>query len=248
MADSLAPEVVRPLLGGRFGGPYLYEPETESTQLLLLDSGLPEGAVAVAEHQTAGRGRLGRSWEEPAGTSVLCSVLLRPPAGPNAAQISLVGALAAAGAVDEAAEQETQVKWPNDVLLEQRKVAGVLAEMRGDVVVVGIGINVNQSEEELDPSGRIAAGSLRTATGRSHDRGRLLARLLELLESRYETWAACGLSLLYADLRRRDFLRGREVTVDGKAGTAWGIQPTGTLEVEFDGERRLVESGEVSYG
>jgi len=155
MDDSLAPEAVRPLLGGRFGDPYLYEPETESTQLLLLDSGLPDGAVAVAEHQTAGRGRLGRRWEEAAGTSVLCSVLLRPPPERNPPEISLVAALAASDAVDETAGMETQIKWPNDVLLEGRKVAGVLAEMREDAVVVGIGLNVNQGEEQLEPGARI---------------------------------------------------------------------------------------------
>jgi BirA family biotin operon repressor/biotin-[acetyl-CoA-carboxylase] ligase len=247
MEDSLAPEAVRPLLGGRLGDPYLYEPQTESTQLLLLDSGLPEGAVAVAEHQTAGRGRLGRSWEEPGGTSVLCSVLLRPPARRNPAEISLVAALAVADAVDEATGMRTQIKWPNDVLLEERKVAGVLSEMRGDTVVVGIGVNVNQSEEQLDLGARVRPGSLRTAAGRPHDRARLLARLLDRLEGRYDTWASRGLSLLFADLHRRDFLRGRQVTVDGEPGTALGIHPTG-LEVDFERGRRLVESGEVSFG
>ncbi len=248
MDDSLAPKAVRPLLGGRFGDPYLYELETQSTQLLLLDSGLPDGAVAVAEHQTAGRGRLGRRWKEAAGTSILCSLLLRPLAERNHPEISLVAALATSDAVDEAAGMETEIKWPNDVLLEGRKVAGVLAEMRGDAVVVGIGLNVNQSEEQLEPGARIPPGSLRTATGRKHDRAHLLARLLERLESRYDKWAARGLSLLFADLHGRDFLRGQEVTVDGESGTAVGIHPTGGLEVDFRGERHLVESGEVSFG
>jgi BirA family biotin operon repressor/biotin-[acetyl-CoA-carboxylase] ligase len=245
MAASLAPDAVTPLLEGRFGDPYLYEPKTESTQLLLLDSGLPEGAVAAAEHQTAGRGRLGRRWEEPAGTSVLCSVLLRPPAERNPPELSLVAALAVAHAVDEATALQAQIKWPNDVLLEERKIAGVLAEMRGDTVVVGIGINVNQTEEQLDAVARLPAGSLRTATGQQHDRARLLARLLGRLEGHYGTWTACGLSALFDGLRKRDFLRGREVTVDGKAGTAAGIHPSGRLEVEVGGERRLIGSGEV---
>jgi BirA family transcriptional regulator, biotin operon repressor / biotin---[acetyl-CoA-carboxylase] ligase len=245
MEDALSPEAVQPLLAGRFGEPYLYEPETESTQLLLLDSGLPEGAVAAAEHQTAGRGRLGRRWTEPAGTSILCSVLLHPPPEPTASELSLVAALAVAEAVQEATGLDAQIKWPNDVLLEGRKVAGMLAEMRGDTVVLGIGINVNQTQEQLAPGGRVPAGSLLTATGRPRDRALLLARLLARLEARYETWTGCGLALLFAALLRRDFLRGRAVTVDGEAGIAVGIQPTGALEVEIGDERRLLDSGEV---
>jgi BirA family transcriptional regulator, biotin operon repressor / biotin---[acetyl-CoA-carboxylase] ligase len=243
--DSLAPDAVRPLLEGRFGEPYLYEPETESTQLLLLDSSLAEGAVAATEHQTAGRGRLGRRWEESAGTSVLCSVLLQPPAGRNPPELSLVAALAAAETVDEVTETRAEIKWPNDVLLAERKVAGILAEMRGDTVVLGIGLNVNQTEEQLDRAARVPPASLRTATGRTHDRARLLAGLLARLEGRYDTWAANGLEPLFPELHRRDFLQGRHVRVDGQGGTAVGIDPSGRLAVELAGEPRLLESGEI---
>ena len=96
MTDTLAPDAVEPHLSGRFGKPYLYEPECESTQQLLLGSGLPEGAVAATDHQTGGRGRLGRAWEEPAGSSVLVSVLLQPPAERRLPELSLVAALAVA--------------------------------------------------------------------------------------------------------------------------------------------------------
>src|SRR5687767_8609016 len=100
MDDRLAPEVVEPHLRGRFGTPYLYEEACESTQLLLLGSGLPEGAVAVTDHQTGGRGRLGRSWDVPAGSSVLVSLLLEPPPDRVLPQLSLVAALATAIAVE----------------------------------------------------------------------------------------------------------------------------------------------------
>lgn len=245
MTGSLAPGIVQPLLEGRFGDPYLYERETESTQLLLSDPTLPEGAVAATDHQTAGRGRLGRRWDEPTGTSVLCSVLLRPPVGRNPPELSLVAALAAAETVDDAVVGRGEVKWPNDVLLEGRKVAGILAEMRSDRVVLGIGLNVNQTEEQLDRAARVPPGSLRTATGRTHDRAQLLARLLARLEGRYDTWVSSGLELLFPELRGRDFLRGRRVRVDGEGGTAVGIGPSGELEVDFEGGRRLVGSGEV---
>jgi BirA family transcriptional regulator, biotin operon repressor / biotin---[acetyl-CoA-carboxylase] ligase len=240
--DSLSPEVVGPLLEGRFGDRYLYEPETESTQLLLADAELPEGAVAATEHQTAGRGRVGRRWTDEPGASLLLSLLLRPPGERRAPELSLVAALATAEALEEAAGVQARIKWPNDVLLDGRKVAGILAEMRGGAVVLGIGINVNQSEAELDPHARFPAASLLTASGQAHDRARLLASLLARLEDRYDAWAGSGL----APLRARDFLRGRAVTVDGLAGIACGIHASGALELEAGGERRLVESGEVA--
>src|SRR5205807_3839740 len=120
---------------GRFGTPYVYEPECESTQLLLLGSGLPEGAVAVTEHQTGGRGRLGRRWDTPASSSVLVSVLLEPPSERHVPELSLVAAVAAAQVIDEATGLTSQVKWPNDVMLNRRKVAGILAELAAGTVV-----------------------------------------------------------------------------------------------------------------
>lgn len=234
-------------LYGRFGSPYLYEPECESTQLLLLGSDLPEGAVAVTDHQTAGRGRLGRRWEEPPGTSALCSVLLRPPPERHAPELSLLAALAAAEAIELATDLSTQVKWPNDVMLNRRKVAGVLAEMQAPLVVVGIGINVNQTPEQLPDGASTPAGSLRSVTGCEHDRGALLASLLSVLERLYEGWLSGGFAEARAELAARDFLRGRRVTVEGETGIAVGIDPSGRLEVELDGELRLVASGEIEY-
>ena len=122
---------MEPHLRGRFGKPYLYEPECESTQLLLLGSGLSEGAVGVTDHQTRGRGRLGRPWVEPSGTSVLASVLLQPPPERNAPELSLVAAVAVAQVIDQTTGLTSQIKWPNDVMLNRRKVAGILAEQAG---------------------------------------------------------------------------------------------------------------------
>ena len=102
MTDSLDPEAAGRYLEGRFGRPYLYEPECESTQTALLEGDYPEGAVCVTDHQTAGRGRLGRQWVEPAGTSVLVSVVLHPPAGRRPQELSLVAGIATAKAVEGA--------------------------------------------------------------------------------------------------------------------------------------------------
>jgi BirA family transcriptional regulator, biotin operon repressor / biotin---[acetyl-CoA-carboxylase] ligase len=224
------------------GEPRIHVEECESTQLLLLDSGLPEGAVATTDHQTGGRGRLGRSWVAAPATSVLCSVLLRPPASRPFAQLSLVGGLAAAEAIEAVSGLAAGIKWPNDVLVDGRKVAGVLAEQRGDVVVLGIGVNVNQEAHELPPDVRVPAASLRVLTGRTFDRDEVLRALLERLDSLYERWRAGGLASVHAELGARDVLRGASVSVGGVEGVAGGLDAHGRLLV--DG--RPVESGEVS--
>jgi BirA family biotin operon repressor/biotin-[acetyl-CoA-carboxylase] ligase len=245
---SLAPAAVEPHLRGRFGRPYRYEAECESTQLLLAGSGLPEGAVAVADHQTVGRGRLGRRWEETAGTGVLVSIVLHPPPDRHLPELSLVAALATAEAVEGATGLTAQVKWPNDVMLNRRKVAGIISELADGVVVAGIGVNVNQTREQLPADAPTPPASLRTATGVEHDRAALLGSLLLRLELAYDRWREGGLTALYEELAPRDFLRGRRITVDGEEATAHMILRDGRLEVETaSGELRALESGEVLY-
>lgn len=248
MTDSLAQEIVAPHVRGRFGEPYLYEPECESTQLLLLGSGLPEGAVAVTDRQTGGRGRLGRRWEAPAGSSLLVSVLLHPPPERARPELSLVAALAAAETVESATSLSAQVKWPNDVMLNRRKVAGILSELSEGTVVVGIGMNVNQRREELPADTPTEAGSLRTLTGVTYERAALLGSLLDRLERDYGTWLDGGVSALYGEIGARDFLRGRRITVDGEPATALQIVRDGRLEIDLGShETRLIESGEVLF-
>lgn len=242
MTSTLEPGRVEPLLRGRLGRPYLYEPECVSTQLALHDPARPEGAVVATEHQTAGRGRLGRRWDEPAGSSVLMSVLLRPPAGRAVAELSLVAGLAVARAIEAETGASALLKWPNDVLLRGAKVAGILAEAR-DGVIVGIGVNVAQEASELPVRETLpAAGSLRTATGVAHDRAALLATILDELERAYDTWVAGGLAPLHAELERRDALRGRRVRADGIESVGAGIDAGGRLMLA-DG--RHLASGEL---
>jgi BirA family biotin operon repressor/biotin-[acetyl-CoA-carboxylase] ligase len=219
--------------------------ECESTQLLI-DADAAEGTVAVADYQSGGRGRLGRRWDAPPGTAIHASIALRPPAERAPQELTLVGALAAADAVEAATDLFVQIKWPNDVMLNRRKVAGVLGELREGMVVLGIGINVNQTRDQLPPDARQSAGSLRTITGREHDRDSVLSTLLARLERHYDAWLDAGLGALYPDIGARDFLRGRIVSVDGVSGTAVGIDRAGRLELDLGGSRRrLVESGEV---
>jgi BirA family transcriptional regulator, biotin operon repressor / biotin---[acetyl-CoA-carboxylase] ligase len=248
VADSLAFEAVAPHLTGRLGTPYRHEPECESTQLLLLDSGLPEGAVATTEHQTRGRGRLGRSWEEAPGTALLVSILLEPPGERRLPELSLVAALAVAETVEGATELAAQVKWPNDVMLNRRKVAGILSELADRSVVIGIGLNVNQTRDELPRAANTEPGSLRTLTGTTYDRPALLGALLERLERAYDLWREHGLDALYGELGARDFLRGRRITVGGEPATVLGILRDGKLELQTDaGVIRTIESGEIRY-
>ena len=213
----------------------------------MLDAAQPEGAVAVCEEQTHGRGRLGRSWEAPAGSSILMSVLLRPPTQRRPAELTLVAAVATAVAVERATGLAAQIKWPNDVMLDRRKVAGGIAELTDGAVVLGIGLNVNQTVAELPRETKAPAGSLRSVTGREYERGPILADLLQELEGRYDAWRQDGLDAIYEDLGARDFLRGRRVTVDGVAGTSQLITRDGRLAISTESGEVLVESGEVLF-
>jgi BirA family biotin operon repressor/biotin-[acetyl-CoA-carboxylase] ligase len=246
MADSLAPDCVEPLLTGGFGQPYLYRESCESTQGLLAGEH-PEGTVAACDEQTAGRGRLGRGWTAPPRSSVLMSILLRPPADRPLPELSLVGGVATTLTVERATGLSAQIKWPNDVMLNRHKVAGVLAEAKDDAVVLGIGLNVNQTRDQLPEDAKVPPASLRTIDAAVRDRAALLADLVLELERIYKLWAAGGLDSIYEELGSRDFLRGRRVLVDGTEGLATGIGRDGRLEITVDGGKRQIESGDVDY-
>ena len=188
MSDSLAPDVLKPLLPGRFGHIYRYAESTDSTQRMLAEDAA-EGAIAVAEMQTEGRGRLGRAWEAPAGTSVLVSVLLLPAVeAPRLPELSLVAGGAVAQAIAEVTGLEPAVKFPNDILVRSRKVAGILAESSEGRVVLGIGVNVNQTLEQLPTDVKTEPTSLRLELGGPVSRARLLAAILLQLELAYDAW------------------------------------------------------------
>ena len=188
MADSLAPAAVQPHLAGRFGHVYRYAELHPSTQRLL-EPGDPEGAVAVAEEQSEGRGRLGRSWQAPARTSILVSVVLRPAVeAPRLPELSLVAGGAVAEAIAEVTGLDPAIKFPNDVLLGGKKVAGILAESSDGRVVLGIGVNVNQTAEQLPADAQTEPTSLRVETGVPLERAPLLAAILLQLERAYDKW------------------------------------------------------------
>lgn len=182
--SDLSSEAVLPLLRGRLGTPYRYVRECSSTQRLL-GADDPEGATVVTDHQTEGRGRLGRTWLDVPGRAVLCSVLLRPRrAIADWPELSVIAGEAVAAALP----LDASVLEPNDVVVGARKVAGILPEASDGRVVVGIGVNVNQTAGELPADARKSPTSLRIELGREVERAPLLAAILSELERRYDAW------------------------------------------------------------
>jgi BirA family transcriptional regulator, biotin operon repressor / biotin---[acetyl-CoA-carboxylase] ligase len=186
--SDLSPGSVEPLLRGRLGRPYRFVAECESTQRLV-DPGESEGTTVAADLQTHGRGRLGRTWEAPAGQALLFSVLLRPaPPMVLWPELSLVAGGAVAAAISSETGVTAQLSHPNDVLVKSRKLAGILPEASTGRVVLGIGVNVNQATDDLPKETPKPPTSLRIETGEEWLRAPLLAAILLELERRYDEW------------------------------------------------------------
>lgn len=215
--------------------------------------GAAEGLVVVAEHQTAGRGRLDRTWETPERAALTFSVLLRPTVVvAEWPWLPLLTGLAVSEAVTAAGVQAA-LKWPNDVLLEDLKVAGILLErvetQTGAAAVVGIGLNVSTTAEELPVP---TATSLELATGRTFDRTALLIEILGRLRRQYDAWQAAGSSALRPAYEVACVTVGHEVRVDLPSGNtltgrATGIDDAGRLVVAGPGGATTVGAGDVVH-
>jgi len=225
------------------------------------ETGAPHGLVVLADEQTAGRGRRGRSWVSPPGGSLLCSVVFRPALAPDRLHLlpSLV-ALAALDAVDLAVGYGASLKWPNDLVAGRRKLAGVLSEVVGspcEAVVVGIGLNVVWPPGwpgEDDPGlARLARGAttLSALAGRPLELEQVTADFLTSLRSRYGALLADGEEELMAAYRRRCSTLGRDVRIllaDGEVrGAAVDVTEDGRLLVVADGELHTVDAGDVVH-
>jgi BirA family biotin operon repressor/biotin-[acetyl-CoA-carboxylase] ligase len=218
-------------------------------------AGAPEGTVVTARHQREGRGRRGHEWWDAHGESLLCSVLLRPDCPPAAVpQLSLVGGLAVAEALGSTGVS-ARIRWPNDLLVEGRKVCGILAEAASGAdarvhhVILGIGINVGQSAFPEPLTGR--ATSLRLLTGRAHDAAALLAALLARLEIRYADWQGGGFAALREAWLARSTLPGQPVRLpDGATGHAEDVGADGVLLARAPDGRlaRVVSSTAIEEG
>ena len=231
--------------------------ETDSTNLWikrLAKEGASEGTLALAEFQSAGRGRLGRSWEVPEGTSVMMSILLRPKFEPQyAPTLTLVMGMAVAKAVKNLGF-DVSIKWPNDVVVSHKKICGILTEMgvrdgKIDYAVIGVGINVNIREFPEEMADK--ATSLYLESGREFDRSQIPGFVMEAFEKYYEKFAAtCDLSGLkeeYESILANYNQPVRVLAKEPYEGVARGITDGGELLVEkTDGTIVAVSAGEVS--
>lgn len=236
----------------------IYKEETDSTNLdaARLAEEMSHGDVIVADAQTAGRGRRGRTWVSRKGENLYFSMLLKPDFAPElASMLTLVMALAVAQGIEAVYGCETQIKWPNDIVVNGRKVCGILTEMQvvpGAIkhVIIGVGINVNQMTFAED--GLSFASSLQKETGLSKDRKVLLEEVLQQFERLYPAFCQAGsLQPMLETYEARLANLGKEVRVlDPKEeyqGVAMGINPQGELLVQkADGSVEAVYAGEVS--
>jgi BirA family biotin operon repressor/biotin-[acetyl-CoA-carboxylase] ligase len=219
--------------------PRLHLRQTDSTNArarLLAQAGVPHGTLVTASRQTAGRGRQGRTWSAPAGQALLVSLVLREP--------PRLLPLAAAVAVASVAGERTRIKWPNDVLLERRKVAGILVEGRPQEswAILGIGLNVAVRVEDLPAELHQLAGTLGLEPDQLEP---TLARLLSALED----WLAAPAEQVLEAWRARDALLGERLSWTGGSGVGAGIDGEGRLVVtRDDGTRATLDAGEVHLG
>lgn len=221
---------------------------TMSEAVCLAGAGAPHGTVVLAGEQTAGVGRMGRSWLSPPGVGIYSSVVLRLPLSPaNLPLAMLVLGLATAEAIESSAHLACDLRWPNDVLIRERKVAGILAQFIGSCVVAGIGINVNQ--ESLPSDLRTPATSLRLESGRIHSREEILIALLAALDSFCAMLAAKGTkSILRAFTSASSYALNRRVVIEenGGKGTTAGLDENGFLLVRSDsGQIQRIATGGV---
>jgi len=244
-ADPAAPR------RGRIGLPHLHERELGSTNQRAKElgaAGAPHGTLVTADGQTAGRGRQGRRWEAPAGRALLASLVVRP-LDEDDALLPLAVAVAICEACERAAPVACRIKWPNDVWIDRRKVAGVLIEGRPQErwAVVGVGVNVTTAAEEFPAELRDTATSLALAAGRRRRASgdlsvaALLEALLESLAARLDEPPERVLSAW----RERDALAGRRVDWGEGRGMAAGVDDRGNLLVDTDAGRVALGAGEV---
>ncbi len=243
IADSLSTDFI--------GQNIVYFAETDSTNnAAKRGCDYPDGTLFIAEHQTLGKGRMGRSWVSPPGEGIWMSLLLKPSIPPSkAAAVTLAAGLSAIDAIGD----DASIKWPNDVLINSKKVCGILTEMSAETdmvhyLIVGVGINVNNRSFPDDLINK--ATSLYIERNQSCDRCSVIRAFLESFERRYISFLNNGVAPIIDAYKQRCATLNRDVLVirDGKTITAHAldIDETGSLVVESDGKRFAVNAGEVS--
>ncbi len=255
----LAADIERNLNTQVIGKAVVSHAEIDSTNSLarqLADGDVPEGTVVIADRQLAGRGRLGRQWESPAGVNIYCSIILRPQIPlQQAPQLTFLSAVAVAETLNELCQLHAEVKWPNDILVDGAKISGLLNEMNAETeqihfVILGIGINLNMLTEQFPPDLHYPATSAFLETGKLIDRLLFLQTFLRRLDTYYLELKHQG----FAPIRRRweklCNIMNRQVEVDGGTnliiGTVVGLDVDGALRLQLEsGQVERVLAGDV---
>lgn len=222
----------------------------------LAEKGYPSGTLVVADKQESGKGRRGRSWVSPSGTGIFMTLMIKPDINPNnASMLTLVAALAVAKAITSVTGEEALIKWPNDIVVNGKKVCGILTEMNAQFdyinhIVVGIGINVH-NESFPEEISQMASSLMIEAGGKRFHRAQIIAETMSYFEQYYDTFLKTqDLSALVREYDKLLVNRNKSVRVlDPKEpfdGKAMGITPKGELIVDTWESRKLVSSGEVS--
>ncbi len=234
------------------GVPLSFRAETGSTNADASEAahaGAPHGALFVADHQTQGRGRKGRPWLSPPGDNLYASFVLRPTlAIERLPAITIAFGLAVAAGLDGLLSADVGIKWPNDVFIRGRKVAGILVEgslagKRCEHLVAGIGINVHQ--RHFDPAIASTATSLARETDDVPARHEVLLGVIVAVAEHLVRFADTGLAGMTDELSARDITKGRSVRIGDRTGVADGIEADGRLRVRVNGARELVHAGDV---
>ena len=261
MSTPLSAEKIKSNLNClRIGSEILVFDAIDSTNDLAkqyLESDVAEGLVLIADSQTGGRGRMGRSWVSLQGVGIYLSVILKPQIQPSRVpQLTLLAGLATTLAVNEFTRQKARLKWPNDVLLNGKKLCGILCEYhstqnREAGVIVGIGINVNHTLTDFPDDLKSSATSLRIETGNSIDRLALVRALIGNLDQQYDAYLGNGEQAVIEKWLENSDMAGKKITVtQGKSathGTALGLDSQGRLLLLSEkGEELAFDSGEVT--
>ncbi|SHE72384.1 BirA family transcriptional regulator, biotin operon repressor / biotin-[acetyl-CoA-carboxylase] ligase [Thermoanaerobacter uzonensis DSM 18761] len=256
--DLLIYEEVSPYLTTDFiGKNYIHKLVIDSTNNLAKEiaSNVPDGTVIIAEEQTAGRGRLGRSWISQKGCGIWMSIILKPNIQPQEAiNLTQVAAISVVKAIEEVFHVESKIKWPNDIILNNKKVCGILTEMSSEIdkinyVIIGIGVNVNCDNFPEELKGK--ATSLYLETNSKVDRKKLTASILNNLEFYYNAYLQKGFVYIRPICIEKSITIGRQIKVIANEGEIEGkavtIDNNGSLVVETkEGKRLSIMSGDVS--
>lgn len=257
--NSLSKEEISLKLGTTFIGREIHAyPSVETTQFIahnLAHEGIQDGAIVVADEQTAGKGRLGRSWHSPKGSGIWTSIILRPKLPPQRApQFTLIAAVSVVQAIRKQTGLEAEIKWPNDILINGKKIVGILTELQAEAdqiksVIIGMGINVNAGIEDF-PSDLTTATSLKIESGEDVNRAALLASILNELEVLYTEYMENGFRMIKLLWESYAISLGRNIkarTLNGVIeGLAKGITEEGVLLLESDdGEVHHIYSADI---